>query len=86
MSFEMDIYDYLRGTEQCVALNGVTSMFLQVYLSGQYIRTIPVSSMIWLICNCLRAPNWLHMWMIYYCANQWKVKEQDTPVPTTLLG
>ena len=28
-------YDYLRGTEQCVVLIGVTSMFLQVYLRGQ---------------------------------------------------
>jgi len=28
------------------------------------------TSTIWLICNCLRAPNWLHMQMIYYCTNQ----------------
>ena len=77
-------YDYLRGTEQCVVLIGVTSMYTSGVSVG--IWNIPVSSAIWLICNCPRAPNWLHMWMIYYCANQLKVKEQNTPVPPTLLG
>ena len=61
------ICDYLSGREQC----GVTSR-PQPVPSGvpQGSSVLLCTSTIWLICNCLRAPNWLHMQMIYYCTNQ----------------